>query len=52
MPQAVIIGNPEALSSMIATTNGDLLAGANPESMDKFLKEVLRDSKGKNNEEE
>jgi hypothetical protein len=52
MPQAVIIGNPEALSSMIATTNGDLLAGANPESMDKFLKEVLRDSESKNNEEE
>ena len=52
MPQAVIIGNPEALSSMIATTNGDLLAGANPESMDKFLKEVLRDSENKNDEEE
>ena len=52
MPQAVIIGNPEALSNMIATTNGDLLAGADSKSMDKFLKEVLRDSESKNDEEE
>ena len=44
LPQVVLMGQPDAIANMIATTDGGLVDKVNSASVDDFIKQVLTES--------